>query len=434
MLKNTFKFINLMDYYQLGPKAMGSSTLQTYFKKLKSSHAKVRFLSKFTLRWFVLDTNKDIFYYTKKESDIKQIETYSLLDLLDVDPNPKVTYASEYKFVFQVTFSSRNFMLYSNSLSAHRQWTDMLKRYLIPTRKNIRAPRVWNKSNSNESQEGDDQILNKAVQEEMISQDASWRLATERGEINEHEIITEQARGENINYPVEDYKRNAQNEEETWRISGNERVSNEYYTWSINNQPNINSSKWVAEEFSTSKSENKENSQKFDTVYVFQDASEEIEGFQKNKIIEVEKDLKSTLPFVIMPTVPTSPKIHEEKVLPVSFKIKSGMLDMLEDIQSLGLEDIEISPPRQVSLKKAASQKNLYFEKKTIENRKSSIGTLNEVASQYPVDSPKNGQCGWMNRKLKTNRNGFFSPERIEGKLKASGSQKTIRPAFVYKK
>lgn len=69
--------------------------INSYLKKLKSSQAKARFFSKFTRRWFVLDLNAGTFYYTKKESDKKPVESYNLGDVIGYDPNPRVNLVSD---------------------------------------------------------------------------------------------------------------------------------------------------------------------------------------------------------------------------------------------------------------------------------------------------------------------------------------------------
>lgn len=72
-----------------------SMIVSSYLKKLKGKGARARFLSKFTTRWFVLDLNLGLFYYTKRQSDKKQIESHRIEDIIFINRNPTVSEISD---------------------------------------------------------------------------------------------------------------------------------------------------------------------------------------------------------------------------------------------------------------------------------------------------------------------------------------------------
>jgi hypothetical protein len=85
----------------------------------------VKFLKKFTKRYFVLDLNSYIFGYQEKESSSK-LQSFGLELLRKVERFPRVTTVCNYKFAFYVEIDNREFFLYADSLSVHNQWCNGL--------------------------------------------------------------------------------------------------------------------------------------------------------------------------------------------------------------------------------------------------------------------------------------------------------------------
>lgn len=56
----------------------GPTVVENYLKKLKNVGAVMRFLSKFTKRWFILNLRSGKFYYTKNKNTAKAKESYNV--------------------------------------------------------------------------------------------------------------------------------------------------------------------------------------------------------------------------------------------------------------------------------------------------------------------------------------------------------------------
>ena len=103
------------------PNYMGPTLIRGYLKKLKTDMALVKFLKKFNKRYFILDLNNYFFGYQSSETASK-IEKFSLENLRKVDNFPRITETCSYKFAFYIEIGNRDFFLYANSLSAHKEW------------------------------------------------------------------------------------------------------------------------------------------------------------------------------------------------------------------------------------------------------------------------------------------------------------------------
>lgn len=109
------------DSKYVDPNYKGPTLIRGYLKKLKTDMALVRFLKKFTKRYFILDLNNYFFGYQRSET-ASNIEKYSLKNLIKVDHFPRVTETCSYKFAFYIEIGNRDFFLYADSLSAHKEW------------------------------------------------------------------------------------------------------------------------------------------------------------------------------------------------------------------------------------------------------------------------------------------------------------------------
>lgn len=118
----------------IDPMYKGPSLIRGYLKKLKSDSAFGKFLSKFNKRYFILDMNAYTFGYQDKESSNNTI-LYPLSDLLDVDPNPRITVVCDWKFGFVVEIRRRIYTLYADSVSVHNEWCTALKACVRPVQK-----------------------------------------------------------------------------------------------------------------------------------------------------------------------------------------------------------------------------------------------------------------------------------------------------------
>lgn len=113
------------------PDYKGPTILRGYLKKLKHEMAIVKFLKKFTKRYFIIDLNNYFFGYQQSENSSK-IQKFSLGEIRKVEGNPKVTHTCSYKFAFYLEIGNRDLFLYANSLSAHKEWCAILSACLKP--------------------------------------------------------------------------------------------------------------------------------------------------------------------------------------------------------------------------------------------------------------------------------------------------------------
>lgn len=101
-------------------------------QKLKGQKAKARLFSKFTKRWFCLDLKLGTFTYYRKKESTKAEVSHSILEIVAIDPNPRVTQICDWKFVFMVETKVRVYILYSESVNMHNLWCVALRAVLLP--------------------------------------------------------------------------------------------------------------------------------------------------------------------------------------------------------------------------------------------------------------------------------------------------------------
>ena len=114
----------------------GPTLVQHYLKKLKSENAKSRFIKRFNKRFFILDLQN---YYMGYKDDMKssKIVSFSLNDLINIDPNPRIIEVCDWKFAFVVQIGQRIIHLYADSVSIHNEWCVALRACLKPIERMI---------------------------------------------------------------------------------------------------------------------------------------------------------------------------------------------------------------------------------------------------------------------------------------------------------
>ncbi|OMJ78662.1 hypothetical protein SteCoe_21468 [Stentor coeruleus] len=112
----------------------GPTLIRGYLKKLKSESAFSKFISKFNKRYFILDLNNYFFGYQDKETSSK-FHRYELIDLINIDPNPRVMEICDWKFAFVVEIRRRVYTLYADSVSAHNEWCSAFRACIKPMEK-----------------------------------------------------------------------------------------------------------------------------------------------------------------------------------------------------------------------------------------------------------------------------------------------------------
>lgn len=120
----------------LDPNYKGPTLVQHYLKKLKSENAKSRFIKRFNKRFFILDLQN---YYLGYKDDMKssKIVSFSLSDLINIDPNPRIIEVCDWKFAFVVQIGQRIMHLYADSVSIHNEWCVALRACLKPIERMI---------------------------------------------------------------------------------------------------------------------------------------------------------------------------------------------------------------------------------------------------------------------------------------------------------
>lgn len=122
----------------------GPTLVRGYLKKLKSDSALSKFISKFNKRYFILDLNNYFFGYQDKETS-SRFHRYDLVDLINIDPNPRVMEICDWKFAFVVEIRRRVYTLYADSVSVHNEWCTALKACIKPMER-IKQPNEANRA------------------------------------------------------------------------------------------------------------------------------------------------------------------------------------------------------------------------------------------------------------------------------------------------
>lgn len=95
--------------------------LQSFFKKLKSDKAKMKFLSKFTKRWFVIDAQRSTFYYSKTQNS-SMLESHHFSEILKFETFKNFGITSDWNNCLRIYTISRTYDLYSASEHVCKIW------------------------------------------------------------------------------------------------------------------------------------------------------------------------------------------------------------------------------------------------------------------------------------------------------------------------
>lgn len=118
----------------IDPNYRGPMIIQGFLKKLKSEGSFSKFLTKFNKRFFILDLNNYFFGYQDNKTSSNFLR-HELIELISVNPNPNITETCEWRFAFVVEISKRIYTLYTHTKSLHKDWTDGLKACIRPNDK-----------------------------------------------------------------------------------------------------------------------------------------------------------------------------------------------------------------------------------------------------------------------------------------------------------
>lgn len=96
--------------------------IQGYLKKLKNTNALIRFVSKFTKRYFVLDLDVGTFYYCKSQTKRAPLKTHLITEIKSFTRDLMNIELSDWKFAFKVETTTKIYTLYCESFNCYQEW------------------------------------------------------------------------------------------------------------------------------------------------------------------------------------------------------------------------------------------------------------------------------------------------------------------------
>ncbi|CAG9317685.1 unnamed protein product [Blepharisma stoltei] len=110
--------------------------VQGYLKKLKNDRALIRFVSKFTKRWFVLDIAASKFYYCKNSTKPIPIKHHSLNEITNFVRDLDNIELSDWRFSFKVETTSKIYTLYCENSTEYEKWCEAFQNVVNSVKNN----------------------------------------------------------------------------------------------------------------------------------------------------------------------------------------------------------------------------------------------------------------------------------------------------------
>lgn len=339
----------------IDPSYNGPTLIKGYLKKLKSKVSFSLIVSKFNKRYFILDLNNYFFGYQDREIS-SNFNRYELRNITNVHQNPRVTDVCDWRFAFSIEFKTRVFTLHTDSISIRSLWCKALIACIKPSNfvnEKISKPLSLLKPICNplESENTQEKEKNEDVYDKKNN-------GIEERNKDVHGDDCNSFKDEKDNKMGGGFFKNLENSDELRCLESNSKdqgkCKNEFLTkssYEVNRKHKTNFTHNTLKSVNLSEDEDisiisnpKAKIQKddFDTLNLTAQIrlqSPQKSRFHKHLTIENPVSIKNpeNLPWEVPKKIPI-------KANPIVFKA-NGIIDMIEEFNNLGLENVEIRTP-----------------------------------------------------------------------------------------